>query len=106
MRRLFEITGWFCFIRTAELVSYPPTRNDAYGHTAYSGGRVVLAPGLPPLTRAFVMREEPWNFIEKSIFGTENAEETHERRILGVTGIGGCGKTQIILKFLRVHQDK
>jgi len=52
------------------------------------------------------MREEPWKFIEKSIFGIADVEETDERRMLGVTGIGGCGKTQIILKFLKVHRDK
>jgi putative protein kinase ArgK-like GTPase of G3E family len=52
------------------------------------------------------MREEPWKFIEKAIFGTRSLEEMHEQIILGVTGIGGCGKTQIILKFLRVHRDK
>jgi putative protein kinase ArgK-like GTPase of G3E family len=52
------------------------------------------------------MREEPWKFIEKSIFGTGAPDEVHKQKILGVTGIGGCGKTQIILKFLRVHRDK
>ncbi|KIM26748.1 hypothetical protein M408DRAFT_57060, partial [Serendipita vermifera MAFF 305830] len=56
----------------------------------------VFPPALPPVTSTFVMRKEPWEFIEKAAFGTE---EVDGLRMLAVTGIGGCGKTQIILKF-------
>ena len=49
------------------------------------------------------MRRKPWEFIEKAMLGTRVADEP---RILVVTGMGGCGKTQLILKFVHVHKDK
>jgi GTPase SAR1 family protein len=49
------------------------------------------------------MRKEPWEFIEGVILGTHDAEDPNQRRILVVTGLGGCGKTQIIRKFIQVH---
>ncbi|KIM22503.1 hypothetical protein M408DRAFT_78932, partial [Serendipita vermifera MAFF 305830] len=49
------------------------------------------------------MRKESWDFIERAVFRTENVDRL---RILAVTGIGGCGKTQIILKFMRVHEKR
>ncbi|KIM21860.1 hypothetical protein M408DRAFT_29178 [Serendipita vermifera MAFF 305830] len=50
------------------------------------------------------MREKPWEFVEKALFDARAHEDM--RRILVVTGIGGCGKTQLILKFLRVHANR
>lgn len=50
------------------------------------------------------MRKEPWNFIERVILG--DAGELNGPRVLVVTGVAGCGKTQIILKFMRVHEKK
>jgi putative protein kinase ArgK-like GTPase of G3E family len=51
------------------------------------------------------MRIEPWSYIEKVILGTANPEDGGPR-VLVVTGMGGCGKTQIALKFMEVHKDK
>ena len=67
---------------------------------------MTLAPALPPLKEALVMRKEPWEFIERTIFGTKSPEQVDGPKILAVTGVGGCGKTQIILKFLWVHEKK
>lgn len=69
----------------------------------HSGGQCQLSPALPPVTSTFVMRKESWDFIERAVFRTENVDRL---RILAVTGIGGCGKTQIILKFMRVHEKR
>ena len=52
------------------------------------------------------MRKEPWAFIEKAILQSENARDLGGRRMLLVTGIGGCGKTQIIRKFIEVHSKQ
>jgi hypothetical protein len=52
------------------------------------------------------MRKEPWEFIEKAIFGIGSSGESEGPRMLVVTGMGGCGKTQIILKFMWVHASK
>ncbi|KIM26166.1 hypothetical protein M408DRAFT_197100 [Serendipita vermifera MAFF 305830] len=69
----------------------------------HSGGKALLPTPLPQATDAFIMRKEPWEFIEKALFG---GEETDERRMLVVTGLGGCGKTQIVLKFMRQYKEK
>jgi hypothetical protein len=66
------------------------------------------------------MRKKEWEFIEEVILGVdgsdyydtdsgqdgEEEEEMDRRRMLAVTGIGGCGKTQLVLKFIRVHKRK
>jgi hypothetical protein len=65
------------------------------------------------------MRKKEWEFIEEVILGVdgsdysdtdsgqeEEEEEMDRRRMLAVTGIGGCGKTQLVLKFIRVHKQK
>ena len=66
----------------------------------------MLPPALPPLTRTFVMRKEPWKFVENALLGLDSQEKRDEQRMLVVTGIGGCGKTQLMIKFLRVHSSK
>ena len=58
------------------------------------------------MTPTFVMRKEPWKFIEKAILGVVNPQECERPRTLAITGIGGCGKTQLVLKFIRVHKKK
>jgi hypothetical protein len=52
------------------------------------------------------MRKGPWEFIENAIFDADESKGTEGPTMLAVTGMGGCGKTQIILKFLRVYQQK
>jgi hypothetical protein len=73
---------------------------------AHSGGQRVDPPTLPPLTRTFVMRKRPWEFIENKIFDVDESKGTEGPKMLAVTGMGGCGKTQMILKFLRVYRQK
>jgi hypothetical protein len=51
------------------------------------------------------MRKGPWEFIERAM-GLKTGEEREGQRILIITGIGGCGKTQLIVKFMKVHGDK
>jgi len=64
------------------------------------------------------MRKKEWEFIEEVILGIDGSDyetdsgqddeddEADRRRMLAVTGIGGCGKTQLVLKFIRVHKRK
>jgi len=52
------------------------------------------------------MRKEPWEFIERAMFDVRDGVDSDEPRMLVVTGIGGCGKTQLILKFIQVHKNK
>jgi hypothetical protein len=65
------------------------------------------------------MRKKEWEFIEEVILGSDGSDydsgqdgddddddEMVRRKMLAVTGIGGCGKTQLVLKFIRVHKRK
>ena len=52
------------------------------------------------------MRKEPWDFVEKAMFDVRDDVDVDEPRMLVVTGMGGCGKTQLILKFAQVHKNK
>jgi GTPase SAR1 family protein len=52
------------------------------------------------------MRKKPWEFIERAMFDVRDGEDADEPRMLVVTGIGGCGKTQLMLKFIQVHKNK
>ena len=49
------------------------------------------------------MRTKPWEFIEQKLLGVENQGGS---RMLVVTGMGGCGKTQLMLKFMQVHKEQ
>jgi len=73
----------------------------------HSGGQSVLPPSIPSLTNAFVMRKESLEFIEKVLLGPRDGiEDTDGPRMLAITGMGGCGKTQIIVKFMKSHAGK
>ena len=52
------------------------------------------------------MREGPWNFIKKALLGPRSHEDVDGPRMLVVTGMGGCGKTQIMLKFMKEHKSE
>jgi hypothetical protein len=51
------------------------------------------------------MRREPWDFMEKATLGVE-PEKLDRPRMLAITGIAGCGKTQLVLKFISVHESE
>jgi predicted AAA+ superfamily ATPase len=51
------------------------------------------------------MRKKPWEFIEKAMLDVRDFGDDGPRMLV-VTGIGGCGKTQLMLKFVQVHRDK
>jgi GTPase SAR1 family protein len=40
------------------------------------------------------------------MFGVQGVASTDGPRMLVVTGMGGCGKTQLVLKFIQVHKNK
>jgi tRNA A22 N-methylase len=67
------------------------------------GGAKVLSPPLPPLTRNYVERKLPMKFIEEALFEEDGAIKSGSKAIV-VTGIGGCGKTQIIRNFVEKYK--
>jgi hypothetical protein len=70
-----------------------------------SGGGKFTAPGLPPLSNHFVLRKEPWDRIVRTIIGDEDME-AQGQRILVISGLGGCGKTQLAIKFAKVFGSR
>jgi hypothetical protein len=58
--------------------------------------------GLPPLSAFLVAREEPMNAVIAALQKTEH----HGQRIAVVTGLSGCGKTQISLKYAYDHDNE
>jgi Viral (Superfamily 1) RNA helicase len=74
-------------------------RRLAEVEAGHSGGVKVLSPPLPPLAANYVERKLPMKFIEKALFDEGGMIRTGSKRII-VTGIGGCGKTQLIRKLI------
>ncbi|KIM23915.1 hypothetical protein M408DRAFT_319259, partial [Serendipita vermifera MAFF 305830] len=72
----------------------------------YRGGLAVLPPRLPPLTKTFVMRKQPWDFVEKALLGPRHPKDIDGPRMLFVTGMGGCGKTQLMLRFMKEYKSR
>jgi len=70
------------------------------GHAA---GAKILSPPLPSLTPNYVERKVPMEFIEKALFDEEGRIKPGQKRII-VTGIGGCGKTQLVRNFIEKHK--
>ena len=70
-----------------------------HGTLERSGGEKILQLPSPLAVDTFVMRQEPWNFIERCMLNGARGRTG----LLVVTGMGGCGKTQIIRKFVDVY---
>lgn len=52
----------------------------------YSGGQTTVAPPLPPITQTFVMRKEPWDFVNRVLLEPRAPGNTDGPRILVITG--------------------
>jgi hypothetical protein len=71
---------------------------STYPSIDHLGGGNFTAPGLPPLSKHFVPRREPWDTIVRTIMG-DQAIRSQEPRVIVISGLGGCGKTQLAIKF-------
>lgn len=65
----------------------------------------VLPPEMLQLTPNYVERKVPLEFLEKSVFENEKRIKTGSKRVI-VTGMGGCGKTQLVRKFIEEYGDR
>jgi hypothetical protein len=52
---------------------------------------------MPPLTSYFVMLKEPWEKMTRGLIS--GGEEQERQKIMVITGMGGCGKTQLVIHF-------
>jgi putative protein kinase ArgK-like GTPase of G3E family len=57
---------------------------------------------MPPLAAHYVERREAMAYVESALFHQGGAINPGAK-IIVVTGIGGCGKTQLIRKFVEKH---
>jgi putative protein kinase ArgK-like GTPase of G3E family len=73
--------------------------------SGHSGGATILPPPLPHLTANYVERKAPTDFIIKALFDENRRIKSGSKRIV-VTGIGGCGKTQLVRKFVENNRDQ
>jgi putative protein kinase ArgK-like GTPase of G3E family len=53
----------------------------------------------------YVERKVPMELIEKALFDQQWMLKSGSK-IVVVTGIGGCGKTQLVRKFVEIHGDR
>jgi hypothetical protein len=57
----------------------------------------IVAKRPPKVSQYYVSREREWKFMVDSI-----ADSTKPgQKILSITGVGGCGKTQLVSYFLK-----
>jgi hypothetical protein len=73
--------------------------------TGHAGGSKVLPPSRPPLSSNYVERRAAMEFVEKALLDEEGNLKAGSKRIV-VTGIGGCGKTQLVRKFVELYGDR
>ncbi|CAG7849663.1 SubName: Full=Uncharacterized protein {ECO:0000313/EMBL:CCA73429.1} [Serendipita indica DSM 11827] len=112
-----EIIGIFC-AHTSDYLQHPVTDRllDQMVRTRDRGSRFTLkgisettAPpkvsmaGLPPLSPYFVQREVPMNHMDVALLGSE---EEMRQRVSIITGMGGSGKTQIVIAWARLHAER
>jgi hypothetical protein len=57
---------------------------------------------MPELTPNYVERKVPTDFIEKCVLEEGGGIKQGSKKII-VTGIGGCGKTQLVRNFVKKH---
>jgi hypothetical protein len=61
----------------------------------------VVAKRPPEVSPYYVARDKEWNFIIHNLIDSP----VPGRKILSITGMGGCGKTQLVSYFLREKKD-
>jgi ABC-type taurine transport system ATPase subunit len=69
----------------------------------YSSGGVTAHKSLPAITTNFVMRQEPWKRLMNGLI-LDN--DINSQKVVVVSGMGGCGKTQLCSKFIHLHSFK
>lgn len=62
----------------------------------------ALMPGLPPVSPFFVKRKKPTEALADAFRPTHRLSQ----KIMVISGLGGIGKTQLVLKFARDYRYK
>ncbi|PVF96987.1 FabD/lysophospholipase-like protein, partial [Serendipita vermifera] len=62
--------------------------------------------GLPSLDPSFVDRSHIMNEMEQAYFDEPYKSGEERQRVMVLSGLGGCGKTQLVTRFLRRHDER
>jgi hypothetical protein len=79
-------------------------RTHTYVLLEHSPGGQPIYKGMPPLTSYFVMRKEPWEKMTRGLLSGDAVEE--EQKIMVISGMGGCGKTQLVIRFTKEFKSR
>jgi len=74
------------------------------GWKSYKSVIDTYPPPLPALAGSFVVRQAPTEFMETAMF--KNQENNTNQRMIVVTGVGGCGKTQLVRYIAGKHKAR
>ncbi|PVG01505.1 FabD/lysophospholipase-like protein [Serendipita vermifera] len=69
----------------------------------HPGGGTIGSKSLPAITPNFVMRNEPWQRLIEAMIECHKEEF---QKVVVVSGMAGCGKTQLCTKFVHDHRSR
>jgi hypothetical protein len=61
----------------------------------------IVARRPPKVSQYYVTRDREWNFMVHSLIEST----VPGQKILSITGMGGCGKTQLVSYFLKEKEN-
>jgi GTPase SAR1 family protein len=50
------------------------------------------------------MRKEPWEKMMRGLISEDTTQE--EQKIMVISGMGGCGKTQLVIRFTKEFKSR
>jgi hypothetical protein len=55
-------------------------------------------------TSCFVMRQEPWDALEKGLLDADSTPRNE--KVVVLSGVPGCGKSYLVRRFMTEHRSK
>ncbi|KIM22349.1 hypothetical protein M408DRAFT_79205, partial [Serendipita vermifera MAFF 305830] len=75
--------------------------NYSHSHLAIAQPSTIkiMAKRPPPVSPCFVLREKPWKIMTDHLVISSSSRQ----KVFPITGMGGCGKTQLVSYFLQEY---
>ncbi|KAG8797690.1 hypothetical protein FRC17_007675, partial [Serendipita sp. 399] len=70
-------------------------------YLTHRGGKLPTHKAIPPLSTSFIARNEPYNQLVQGVM--RSTPSMSQQTISVVSGMGGCGKTQLVVNFAHEH---